>query len=190
MARGSNGQRPNQEVSVVDGNAIMTSGPAHHRPMKAVPARILYLFAGFFILFCLVVVGFWFFGGNIFAILLKRSRAYTPPQFLTWLSLASTLSIATVFCILPFSLFRIVRRRSDVPFGWVVLCIAGFLFLCGINAFIGLLTVWSQSPVVIWSLVLTRLITALLSIATLFVLRALVPRILEIPSQDQWLALN
>jgi CheY-like chemotaxis protein len=158
--------------------------------MKAVPARILYLFAGFFILFCLVVVGFWFFGGNIFAILLKRSRAYTPPQFLTWLSLASTLSIATVFCILPLSLFRIVRRRSDVPFGWVVLCIAGFLFLCGLSALFGLLTIWFQGPLVIWSLIITRVATALLAVATLLILRALVPRILEIPTRAKWLAVN
>jgi CheY-like chemotaxis protein len=158
--------------------------------MKGIPKRAVYLFAGFVVFFCLVVFGFWYFGADLFSLLLKRSRAYTPPQFLTWLSLFSAVAIAVAFCVMPFSLFRIVRRRSDVPFGWVVLCIAGFLFLCGINAFIGLLTVWLQSPVVIWSLVLTRVASALLSIATLFVLRALVPRILEIPSQEQWLALN
>lgn len=158
--------------------------------MKTVPTRILYFFAGFFALFCLVVVGFWFFGGNIFTVLLQRSRAYTPPQFLTWLSLACTVSIATAFCVMPFSLFRIVRRRSDVPFGWVVLCVAGFLFLCGVSALFGLLTLWFQGPVVIWSLVMTRLATALLSVATLLILRALVPRILEIPTRAEWLALN
>jgi CheY-like chemotaxis protein len=91
---------------------------------------------------------------------------------------------------MPFSLFRIVRQRSDVPFGWVVLCIAGFLFLCGICAFLALLTVWFHGPLVIWSLVLTRLATALLSVATLLILRALVPRILQIPTRAQWLALN
>ena len=155
-----------------------------------VPRRVVGLFAGFVVLFCLVVFGFWFFGANVFSILLQRSRAYTPPQFLTWLSLASSLSIAVVFCVMPFSLFRIVRRRSDVPFGWVVLCIAGFLFLCGLNAFLGLLTIWFHGPVVIWSLVLTRVATALLSVATLLILRALVPRILKIPTRAQWLALN
>ena len=123
-------------------------------------------------------------------VLLQRSRAYTPPQFLTWLSLFSSVAIAVAFCGMPFSLFRIVRRRSDVPFGWIVLCIAGFLFLCGLTALIALLTIWVQSPVVIWSLVLGRVVTALLAIATLFILRALVPRILEIPTQEQWLALN
>jgi CheY-like chemotaxis protein len=158
--------------------------------MKVIPQRVVYLFAGFVVLFCLVVFGFWYFGADLFSVLLQRSRAYTPPQFLTWLSLFSGLAIAVAFCVMPFSLFRIVRRRSDVPFGWVVLCIAGFLFLLGISAFIGLLTVWFQSPVVIWSLVLTRVGTALLSIATLFTLRALVPRILELPTQEQWLALN
>jgi CheY-like chemotaxis protein len=158
--------------------------------MKGIPQRVVYLFAGFVVFFCLVVFGFWYLGGDLFSALLLRSRAYTPPQFLTWLSLFSGLAIALAFCVMPFSLFRIVRRRPDVPFGWVVLCIAGFLFLCGLNALIALLTVWFHGPVVIWSLVLTRVGTALLSVATLFVLRALVPHILEIPTQEQWLAVN
>jgi CheY-like chemotaxis protein len=158
--------------------------------MKGIPKRVVYLFAGFVVFFCLVVFGFWYFGADLFSVLLQRSRAYTPPQFLTWLSLFSGLAIAVAFCVMPFSLFRIVRRRSDVPFGWIVLCIAGFLFLCGLTSFIALLTIWFQSPLVIWALVLARVATALLSIATLFILRALVPRILEIPSQEEWLALN
>jgi signal transduction histidine kinase len=87
-------------------------------------------------------------------------------------------------------LFRIVRGRSDVPFGWVLLCIAGFLFLCGLSALIGLLTLWSHGPVIIWGLSVIRVATALLAVATLFVLRALVPRILEIPTREPWLAVN
>jgi CheY-like chemotaxis protein len=158
--------------------------------MKGIPQRVVYLFAGFVVFFCLVVFGFWYFGADLFSVLLQRQRAYTPPQFLTWLSLFSGMTIAVAFCVMPFSLFRIVRRRSDVPFGWIVLCIAGFLFLCGLTAFIALLTIWVQSPLVIWALVLGRLGTALFSIATLFTLRSLVPRILEIPSQEQWLAVN
>jgi CheY-like chemotaxis protein len=158
--------------------------------MTGIPQRVVYLFAGFVVLFGLAVFGFWYFGDGLFSVLLQRSRAYTPPQFLTWLSLLSGLAVAVAFCVMPFSLFRIVQLRSDVPFGWIVLCIAGFLFLCGINALFGLLTIWFHGPFVIWSLVLTRVGTALLSVATLFILRALVPRILEIPTREQWLALN
>ena len=158
--------------------------------MKNIPRRPVYLFAGFVVLFCLVVFSFWFFGPQLFAILLQKSRAHTPPQFLTWLSLASGLSLAVVFCVMPFSLFRIVRNRADVPFGWVVLCIAGFLFLLGLSGFLGLSTIWIQGPGILWALVLTRLAAALLAVATLFSLRALVPRILEIPTRAEWLALN
>lgn len=158
--------------------------------MKVIPRRVVYLYAGFFAVFCLAVFGFWFFGGNLFSILLQRSKAYTPPPFLSWLSLASSLSLAVVFCIMPFSLFRIVRQRPDVPFGWIVLCVAGFLFLLGLGAFIGLLTVWFHGAVVVWSLVLIRLAAALLSVATLLILRAVVPRILELPTRAQWLEVN
>jgi CheY-like chemotaxis protein len=158
--------------------------------MKVIPQRVFYLYVGFFAVFCIAVFGFWFFGGNLFSILLQRSKAYTPPPFLTWLTLASSLSIAVAFFIMPFSLFRIVRQRPDVPFGWIVLCVAGFLFLLGLGAFIQLLTVWFHGPVVVWSVVLIRLAAALLSVATLFILRALVPRILEFPTRAQWLAVN
>jgi CheY-like chemotaxis protein len=169
--------------------AALSVAPAMNR-MKTVPQRVVYLFAAFVVLFCVLVFGFWYYGAGLFSLLLQHSRAYTPPQFLTWLSLISSLYVAVAFCVMPFSLFRIVRRRSDVPFGGIVLCIAGFLFLCGVNALFALLTIWFQGPVVIWSLVLTRVGTALLSVATLLILRALVPRILEIPSREQWLEVN
>jgi len=152
--------------------------------------RVALRYAAFFVLFCLVVVGFWLYGANIFSMLLQRSRAYTPPQFLTWLHLTCSLSLAVAFCLMPFSFFRIVRQRPDVPFGWVVLCIAGFLFLCGLSVFAGLVMVWFQGPVVIWSLVTIRLAAVLLAVATLLILRALVPQILKIPTREQWLAVN
>jgi CheY-like chemotaxis protein len=158
--------------------------------MKGIPQRVVYLFAGFIVFFCLGVLGFWYFGGGLFAALMQRSRAYTPPQFLTWLSLFSSLAIAAAFCGMPFSLFRIVRQRSDVPFGWVVLCIAAFLFLCGITALVALLSIFFPNPLLLWGVILARVGTAFFAIATLFTLRSLVPRILEIPSQQQWLALN
>jgi CheY-like chemotaxis protein len=158
--------------------------------MTVVPKRAVYFCAGFLLLFSVVVVALWYFGGNVFSVLLQRSRAYTPPQFLTWLSLASNLSLGVAFCLMPFSLFRIVRGRSDVPFSWIVLCIAGFLFLCGLSFLSGLLTLWFTGAMVIWSLVLTRLGAAFLAVATLFILRAVAPRILEIPTHEQWLAVN
>lgn len=157
--------------------------------MEADFKRVIRRYAIFLAIFCLSVGLLWAFGSEIFALLLQKSRAYIPPQFLTWLSLASSLCLAATFCVMPFSLFRIVRQRSDVPFGWIVLCIAGFLFLLGISAFLGLVNIWFHGPFIIWSLVLIHLGSALLAVATLLILRALVPRILEIPTRAQWLAL-
>ena len=152
--------------------------------------RVARRYVVFLVVFCLTVFIFWAYGANIFAILLKQARAYTPPQFLTWLSLASSLAVAVAFCVMPFILFRIVRKRSDVPFGWVVLCVAGFLFLTGVTTFFGLLNLWFHGPIAIWTLVLTQVGTALLAFATLLILNALLPRILEIPTRAQWLALH
>ena len=152
--------------------------------------KVVRRYAVFLVLFSITVALLYGYGANIFALLLHKSRAYTPPQFLTWLSLASSLSMAAAFCAMPFLLFRIVRERSDVPFGWIVLCIAGFLFLSGASAFIGLVNIWFHGPVAIWSLVLTHLGSAFLAVATLFILQALVPNILRIPTNAQWLNLQ
>jgi len=158
--------------------------------MEPALQRVVRYYAVFLAAFCIAVVALWLFGAEIFTLLLQKSRAYTPPQFLTWLSLASSLCISVAFCVMPFSLFRIVRERSDVPFGWVALCIAGFLFLTGVAEFLGLLNIWFHGPLVIWSLVLAHFGAALLAVATLLILRSLVPSILEIPSRAQWLAVN
>lgn len=158
--------------------------------MEADLKRVARRFAMFIVAFSIAVGLLWFFGANLFSVLLQQSRAYVPPQFLTWLSLASSLCVGVAFCIMPFLLFRIVRERADVPFGWVVLCIAGFLFLLGAGIFLGLVNIWFHGPIVIWTLVLTHLGAALLAIATLFILQSLVPRILEIPTRAQWLALH
>src|SRR4051812_42052939 len=147
-------------------------------------------YAVFLLLFSVAVFLLWTYGAEIFTLLLQKSRAYTPPQFLTWLSLASSLSMAVAFCAMPFLLFRIVRERSDVPFGWVVLCIAGFLFLSGASAFLGLINIWFHGPIAIWSLVLTHLGASLLAVATLLILQVLVPKILRIPTNAQWLDLQ
>ncbi|HUE41072.1 MAG TPA: response regulator [Chthoniobacterales bacterium] len=157
--------------------------------MEADLKRVTRRYAVFLLAFCSTVFFFWLFGAEVFSLLLQKSRSYTPPQFLTWLSLTSSLCAAVTFCVMPFSLFRIVRQRDDVPFGWVVLCIAGFLFLCGLSAFLGLLNIWFHGPIAIWTLVLTQVGSSLLAVATLLILRALVPRILEIPTRAQWLAL-
>ncbi|HJX97944.1 MAG TPA: response regulator [Chthoniobacterales bacterium] len=158
--------------------------------MVAALQRVARFYAVFLIFFCTAVVGLWLYGTEIFSLLLQKSRAYTPPQFLTWLSLASSLCLSVAFCVMPFSLFRIVKKRSDVPFGWIALCIGGFLFLTGVAAFLGLINMWFHGPIVIWTLVLTHLVAALLAVATLLILRTLVPRILEIPTLAQWLAVN
>src|SRR5437773_8960467 len=121
--------------------------------MEAVLRQVVRRYAVFLVVFWAVIFALWLFGAEIFSLLLQHSRAYTPPQFLTWMSLASSLCIAVAFCVMPFLLFRIVQQRSDVPFGWVARCIAGFLFLTCVAAFFGLVNIWFHGPIVIWSLV-------------------------------------
>jgi CheY-like chemotaxis protein len=187
-------KEPNDSLLAVRDERILQRSPGEDwkaaKPARVSLRKVAYYYAGFLALFGLTIAGLWLYGADLFSILLRHARAYTPPQFLTWVSLASSLSLAVAFCVMPFSLFRIIRRRADVPFDWVVLCIAGFLFLCGLTFFLSLINIWFHGPIAIWSVVLAQLGTALLSVATLLFLRALVPAILRIPTRAEWLALH
>ena len=66
----------------------------------------------------------------------------------------------------------------------------GVVITPALTALLGLLNIWFHGPVIVWSLVLTRLGCALLAVATLLIIRAFVPRIMRIPTRRQWLSVQ
>ena len=46
---------------------------------------------------------------------------------LLWLHVTSDLLIALAYFLIPVAIYRIVRRRGDVPYNWVLMCIEGFI---------------------------------------------------------------
>ncbi len=98
---------------------------------------------------------------------------------LLWLHVSSDSLIAVAYFLIPFALVRIVRLRRDIPFNWIFFCFGAFIVACGITHVMEVVTLWYP---MYWVSGILKAITALISLATFFLLLRLTPEILRIPS--------
>jgi CheY-like chemotaxis protein len=75
-----------------------------------------------------------------------------------------------------------VRKRTDLPFNWIVVLFAIFIVSCGATHWIEVWTVWNPDY---WLSANVKLVTAVSSLLTAAALVGLIPRILAIPSTAQ-----
>jgi hypothetical protein len=64
---------------------------------------------------------------------------------------------------IPITLLAVWRARSDIPMGWITLCFAAFIVLCGITHAVAILTNWFP---VYWFAAEMKALTGLVSITT------------------------
>ena len=69
---------------------------------------------------------------------LLDSRSLSPHGFcllwrpeLLWTHVVSDALIFTAYMTIPAALAVIIRRRKDIPYGWVIWCFAIFITACG-----------------------------------------------------------
>lgn len=95
-----------------------------------------------------------------------------------WLHIVSDLGIFTAYFAIPCVLVYFVRKRADVPFMPVVWLFAAFILSCGIGHAIEASLFWHP-----WYRLsgLVKLVTALVSWATVLALIPLVPKALALP---------
>ena len=104
-----------------------------------------------------------------------------------WLHVLSDLLIAAAYYAIPMLLFYFSRRRRDIPFNWIFVAFAGFILACGTTHLLGAITVWHP----IYRLeVAVKALTALASVATLFLLIPLMPALISLPSPSQLKRVN
>lgn len=97
------------------------------------------------------------------------------PEIL-WLHVVSDLIVAMAYYSIPILLFIVARRSPRLPFKWVFICFALFIFWCGTTHVLSIVTLW----VPIYRLEgLIKAITAAISLATALLLFAILPRILH-----------
>jgi len=99
------------------------------------------------------------------------------PQ-LWWLHLSTDLLIGLSYvCISATLVYLIHRARRDIPFSWIFLAFGLFIIACAVTHFMGAWTIWNASY---WLSGYTKLLTAVVSVATALVLPLQVPKVLSL----------
>ena len=114
--------------------------------------------------------------------LLPHSFCITSSAPLLWLHLFSDALIAFSYLMIPWALLNIVRRRTDIPFGWVAWLFGAFIVSCGLTHAFEVWTLWDP---VYWYAGVMKAFTAAVSLATAWVLYRLTPQILALPAAGQ-----
>jgi len=94
------------------------------------------------------------------------------------LHVISDFLIAAAYFSIPFTLINFVRRRKDLPFRWMFICLGIFIVACGLTHVMAIWTIWRPYY---WLSGLVKAVTALASVPTAVLLIRLLPRALQIP---------
>jgi len=106
---------------------------------------------------------------------------------LVWLHVVSDSLIAAAYFAIPVVLIGFLRKRRDLPFGWMFVLFGAFIVACGSTH---LMEVWDLWHATYWLAGVIKAITAALSIATAILLVKLVPDAVSFPSAKQWIQAN
>jgi len=104
-----------------------------------------------------------------------------------WLHVISDALITIAYFSIPITLLYILKKRRDIPFGWMVVAFGIFIFACGTTHVMEIWTIWIPNY---WLSGFIKLLTAVASIVTATLLVYLIPKILSWPSPEQLQYLN
>ena len=102
---------------------------------------------------------------------------WTPP--LLWTYVLSDALIGLAYYSIPVALWYFVRRRTDLPFTWIFVMFAVFIFACGTTHLMAIWNIWQP---VYWLDAGIKMVTATVSLATAVLLWPLMPKALSLPS--------
>ena len=106
---------------------------------------------------------------------------------MVWLNVISDSLIALSYFSIPFALLWLVRKRRDLPFGFVLILFGVFILTCGSTH---VLEVWNLWHSEYWLVGILKAITAVASIGTAVVVARLLPQAVEVPSISKWRTAN
>ncbi|MEH2191060.1 MAG: PAS domain S-box protein [Nostoc sp.] len=118
---------------------------------------------------------------------IPHGHCYLWKPGLLWLDLISDVLTGLAYYSIPVMLVYFVRKRQDVPFGWVFLMFGTFIVACGTNHLMDIWTLWYPTY---WLSGLLKAFTAFLSVLTAIELMPLIPQALALPSPAQLEAAN
>lgn len=74
--------------------------------------------------------------------LLPHAFCISASQPLLLLHLASDTLIAFAYLLIPWAMLNFVRKRKDVPYGWIVWVFGAFIVACGVTHAMQVWTLW------------------------------------------------
>ena len=131
--------------------------------------------------FVLLAAGLWT-QSRLGASLLPHSFCITASPPLLWLHLVSDSLIALAYLLIPAAMLIFIRRRKDVPFGWIAWLFGAFIVACGMTHAVEVWTLWYP---VYWYAGVLKAFTALVSLGTAWMLYTLMPQAVALPSAGQ-----
>ena len=113
---------------------------------------------------------------------LPHGYCFTWTPTLLWSMVTADAVIALSYFSIPAVIVAFLSRRPDVRYRWVAVLFSVFIFACGITHVMDIWTVWVPD----YGLhAVTKVFTAVVSLATAAGLWPLLPKILKIPSVEQ-----
>jgi len=119
--------------------------------------------------------------------LLPHGFSYQWKPALIGLHAISDTLIALAYFLIPVALIHFVRKRRDIPFGWMFICFGIFIAACGATHVMEVWTLWVPAN---WLSGGVKVITAIASVPTAAFLIRLMPKVLSLPSPDDLRAAN
>ena len=118
---------------------------------------------------------------------MPHGHCYLWTPTILWSYAVSDSIIAMAYLIIPFSLVKIVKKRNDFTYMWMLALFAVFILGCGTTHIFDVINIWTPLYQID---VGVRIITALASIGTAATLAAITPKLVLIPSAQQWKKMN
>jgi methyl-accepting chemotaxis protein len=106
---------------------------------------------------------------------------------LIWTHVIADSLIALAYLVIPAALLTFVWRRRDIMFSWIFWLFAVFILACGATHVMAIWTLWHGN----YGLeAVVKVVTAIASVATAFVLCRLIPKALALASPEQLRLIN
>ncbi|MFA9200355.1 MAG: sensor histidine kinase [Cypionkella sp.] len=106
---------------------------------------------------------------------------------LVWTHVVADALIAIAYFSIPLVLWRLLRARRDVDFGWMVGLFAVFILACGTTHLFNIYVLWVPAYGVEAAI---KVVTAIASIGTAALLIPLLPKLIALPSPAQLQQVN
>lgn len=104
-----------------------------------------------------------------------------------WSHAISDSIIALAYFIIPISLVKIVRKRKDFTYIWMIVLFAIFILGCGATHVMDVINIWEPFYRIDSAI---RIITAIASIGTALLLIRVTPQLILFPSSKKWKEMN